>query len=99
MAAVATFFDVSERIRSAQALRESEERLRLLLESAHDFAIFMLDLDGRIVSWTGGAENIFGFSEREVLGQPVGLVFTPEDRADGGAGTRNAHGLRVGSRE
>jgi PAS domain S-box-containing protein len=83
VAAVATFFDVSERIRSAQALRESEERLRLLLESAHDFAIFMLDLDGRIVSWTGGAETIFGFSEQEVLGQPVALVFTPEDRADG----------------
>jgi two-component system CheB/CheR fusion protein len=83
VAAVATFFDITERRESARALRQSEERFRLLVESAHDFAIFMLDLEGHIVSWNGGAGQILGFSEQDVLGQPVGMVFTPEDRADG----------------
>ncbi len=43
-----------------QAVRESEERFRLLVEQVQDYAIFMLDPDGRIMSWNAGAERIKG---------------------------------------
>jgi PAS domain S-box-containing protein len=52
----------------------------LLMENVKDFAIFMLDPEGRIVSWNTGAERILGYKEEEILGQPFGLIFTPEDR-------------------
>jgi two-component system CheB/CheR fusion protein len=83
LAAVATFWDISERKRTERALRESEERFRLLLESAIDYAIIMLDADGRISHWNSGAERLLGWSEREAVGRPVAMLFTPEDRTLG----------------
>jgi two-component system, cell cycle sensor histidine kinase and response regulator CckA len=62
-----------------QALRQSEERFRLLVESVKDYAIFMLDLDGHVASWNNGAEHIFGYLEREILGRSFSRLFTPED--------------------
>ena len=64
-------------------LRRSEERLRLILESAKGFAIFTTDADGIINSWHGGAAEVFGWSEAEILGQMCDVTFTPEDRAAG----------------
>jgi two-component system CheB/CheR fusion protein len=58
-----------------------EERLKLAAVATDDYAIIVQDLDGRIVSWNMGAERVFGYGEREVLGKPVDLIFTPEDRA------------------
>jgi PAS domain S-box-containing protein len=83
VAAVSTFFDITERRRAAEILRDSEERFRLVVESAHDFAIFMLDPDGNVVSWNSGAERITGFSESDIEGRSGALIFTPEDRANG----------------
>jgi len=82
VSAVAAFWDVTERKRAAAALQESEARFRMLVESAHDFAIFMLDENGRVVSWNQGAERVTGFTEADILGQSAAVLFTPEDRAD-----------------
>ncbi len=65
------------------AIAEGEERYRLIVESARDYAIFTTDLDGRVTSWNSGAARILGFREEEILGRPAELIFTPEDRARG----------------
>ena len=77
--AVVAFRDVSERLRAEETLRESEERYRLLVENAVDYAMFTLDTDGRVLSWNTGAERVFGYRENEALGQPSSFVFVPED--------------------
>ncbi|RZL29703.1 MAG: PAS domain S-box protein, partial [Rubrivivax sp.] len=48
-----------------------------------DFAIMTMDEGGLVTSWSAGAERLFGYMESEMLGQPAGLIFTPEDRANG----------------
>jgi PAS domain S-box-containing protein len=72
-----------ERARAEEALRLSEERLRLVLESATDYAIVLMNAEGRYTSWNPGAEKMFGYTEAEAVGQPSSLIFTPEDRAAG----------------
>ncbi len=65
------------------ALRASEERYRLTVESARDYAIVTLDEAGVITSWNVGAERMMGYSEAEAVGQPGAIFFTPQDRATG----------------
>jgi PAS domain S-box-containing protein len=60
-------------------LAHSEERLRLLVESVTDYAIFMLDSEGFIVSWNPGAQRMKGYSEAEIIGQHFSVFYTPED--------------------
>lgn len=74
--------DISDRKRAEAALRASEEHLRLIFESLTDYAIFTLDLDGRINSWNRGAERLLGYSETEVLGKPAALIFTEQARRE-----------------
>ena len=69
--------------RSEEKLRYSEARFRRLVEDIKDYAIFMIDLDGLVTSWNAGAERVLGYTEAEVLGKPVTMLFTPEDRAAG----------------
>ncbi len=73
--------DVTADRARTEALIESEERFRLLVESAHDYAIFLLDPGNRIIYWSAGAERVFGWSAEEALGESGELIFTPEDRA------------------
>ncbi|CAN5627924.1 hypothetical protein BH23PSE1_BH23PSE1_04490 [soil metagenome] len=74
-------FDTTERVAGQAALRASEARLRLILDSATEYAIVTIDREGRIVSWNSGAERLLGHSEAEVLGQSADIFFTPEDVA------------------
>src|SRR5580692_3838343 len=68
---------------AATALRESEERFRLLVDGVADYAIYMLDPAGKIVSWNKGAERLKGYTEAEILGKDVSAFFLPDDVAAG----------------
>jgi PAS domain S-box-containing protein len=81
--AVLVFRDVTEERNAEEALRQSKERLRLMLASVSDYAIFMLDPEGRVVSWNPGAERIKGYSEEEIVGSHFSRFFAPEDIANG----------------
>lgn len=67
----------------AHELRTTQERLQLLMDSAKDYAIFAVDMNGRITNWNAGAERVFGYAESEILGQGFSITFTPEDRDTG----------------
>jgi PAS domain S-box-containing protein len=54
-------------------------RLQLLIDSVIDYAIYMIDLDGRVASWNSGAARFKGYSAAEIIGQPFAKFFTPED--------------------
>ena len=75
--------DVTEEEKRAEALRHSEERFRLLIEGARDYAMFMLETGNKITFWSAGAEKVFGWTAEEALGQSGEIIFTPQDRAKG----------------
>ncbi len=77
--------DITEKRRLEQANHESALQLKLLVQGVRDYAIYMLDQQGRVTSWNSGAEAIKGYAEAEVLGQHVSLFYTEEDRARGAA--------------
>jgi PAS domain S-box-containing protein len=70
--------DLTERKRAEERLRENEERFRLIVESTLDYAIFMLDPDGYIVSWNSGAERIKGYKAQEIVGQHFSVFYPPD---------------------
>ncbi|MGI4813281.1 MAG: PAS domain S-box protein [Janthinobacterium lividum] len=73
--------DITERCRAAEA----DERLRLLVQSVRDYAIFLLDPDGTIATWNNGARAIMQYEQEEILGRNVSTLFTPADVARGKA--------------
>ncbi|WP_269502947.1 chemotaxis protein CheB [Burkholderia sp. IMCC1007] len=77
--AVLTLTDVTERRRAEAKLRANEARLQLAAESTSDFAIIVQNMDGTIVTWNKGAERVFGYAESEVIGQPIDMIYLPED--------------------
>jgi PAS domain S-box-containing protein len=70
--------DLSERHKQEETLRRSEERFRLLVEGVRDFAIYMLDPEGRVVSWNSGAERIKGYKAQEIIGQSFSVFYPHE---------------------
>jgi PAS domain S-box-containing protein len=65
------------------ALHRSEEQLRLLVESAEDYAIFLLDPDGRVATWNPGAQRIKGYQAPEIIGKHFSIFYPEEDLRSG----------------
>jgi PAS domain S-box-containing protein len=72
--------DLTERKATMETLRRSEERFRMLVQGVTDYAIYMLDPEGRITNWNTGAERIKGYTEGEIVGAHFSRFYTDEER-------------------
>jgi len=92
--------DFGEAPRQVQELlSESEERFRLLVEGVKDYAIFMLDAEGRVTTWNLGAERIKGYDAEEIIGEHFSIFYTDEDVERGHPEEELAVAVREGSYE
>jgi len=72
--------EVARRSQAEAVATDNEEKFRLLVSGIHDYAIFRLDLDGRITTWNTGAGRLFGYQASEALGQPLSHLFQACDQ-------------------
>jgi PAS domain S-box-containing protein len=91
--------DVTERHEAQAALQESEQRFGMLVQGVHDYAIYMLDPDGRVSNWNTGAERIKGYRAQDIVGQHFSRFYTEEDRARGEPARALATALAEGKYE
>lgn len=80
---------IIQRRKREEELRKSEERFRLLVSNVKDYAIYMIDADGKVISWNSGAEHIKGYTAEEIIGQPIDVFYVENDREAG----ESAHNL------
>jgi formate hydrogenlyase transcriptional activator len=92
---LASIRDVTDRKRAEEKLRQSEDRFRTLVEEVTDYAIFMLDPAGRVMSWNEGARKIKGYSGEEIIGRSFSQFYTSEDVEQG----KPEEGLRIAAAE
>ncbi len=74
--------DLTERRNQEEALRRSEEQVRLLIDAVKDYAIYLIDPSGQVVTWNAGASAMTGYTVDEVLHHDFSMFFTPGDAAD-----------------
>ena len=75
--------DLTERRKAEEALRQSDQQFRMLVQGVTDYAIYRLDLDGRVVNWNAGAQRIKGYRPEEIIGEHFSRFYTDEDRQAG----------------
>ena len=75
--------NITARKRAEEASREKDEQLRLLVDGVKDYAIFMLDPEGRVATWNQGAERIKGYNADEIVGRHFSCFYPPEDLRNG----------------
>ena len=75
--------DITDKRETQDALFESEQRFRMLVQGVTDYAIYMLDTEGQVTNWNAGAERIKGYSQNEIIGQHFSRFYTEPDRAGG----------------
>jgi PAS domain S-box-containing protein len=85
-----------QRVGAENALREREAHNRQILDSAIDYGIVATDLDGCVTLWNRGAAEMLGWEEAEMIGQPIDVFFTPEDRALGRPEAKRREALETG---
>jgi len=86
--------DITDKLEASRRLRESEQHFRLLVQGVRDYAIYLLDPDGRVSSWNAGAALIKGYTADEIVGQHFSRFYTPEDQAAGEPARALATALR-----
>jgi diguanylate cyclase (GGDEF)-like protein/PAS domain S-box-containing protein len=91
--------DITHRVQSEHAFKQSQENYRLLVEAATEYAIMTMDPQGTITSWNSGAEKALGLSPREAIGQHVSAIFTTEDRKIGEPTREMGEALTTGRSE
>ena len=75
--------DMTEQREAQHALLEAERRFRILVQGVTDYAIFMLDPEGKVANWNAGAQRIKGYSPEDIVGQHFSVFYTPEERDAG----------------
>ena len=75
--------DITAKREQEKSLYETEQRFRMLVQGVRDYAIYMLDAEGRVTNWNSGAEKIKGYTADEIVGQHFSRFYTEEDRARG----------------
>jgi PAS domain S-box-containing protein len=77
--------DITEQYEARKQLEENEARMRLMIDSVRDYAIFLLDTEGKVASWNRGAQIAKGYTAGEIIGRHVSTFYTREDREAGRA--------------
>jgi two-component system sensor kinase FixL len=93
------FYHFTSRKAAASDRKELEQHFGFLVQHVKDYAIFLIDPEGRVMSWNKGAEQIKGYSEAEIIGKPISVFYTDEDTRLGEPFLNLQHALAEGRYE